>query len=105
MLRINDHVSSTRKVRVTCAGPSAPPSTPARQKSRSRSEGKLLSLLAAALVAIIAPSAWSAPPGSSAPTPTLLASGLVGSVGSTVGPDGSLYVGEGGAGRISRIDT
>lgn len=33
-----------------------------------------------------------------------LVSGLAGSVGSTVGPDGALYVPEGAIGRISRID-
>src|SRR5262245_58020714 len=35
---------------------------------------------------------------------TLLASGLAGATGSTVGPDGALYVTEGAAGRISRVD-
>ena len=35
---------------------------------------------------------------------TLLAAGLEGSLGSTVGPDGALYIPEGTAGRISRID-
>jgi sugar lactone lactonase YvrE len=38
------------------------------------------------------------------PSGTLLASGLEGATGSTVGPDGALYVTEGAAGRISRID-
>ncbi len=38
------------------------------------------------------------------PTSTLLASGLVGAAGSTIGPGGALYVAEGIAGRISRID-
>ncbi len=38
------------------------------------------------------------------PSPTLLASGLQGPIGSTVGPDGALYVAEGAAGRISRIN-
>jgi hypothetical protein len=41
---------------------------------------------------------------SGAPTATLLASGLQGTIGSTVGPDGALYVPEGAAGRISRVD-
>jgi hypothetical protein len=36
--------------------------------------------------------------------PTLLVSGLQGSSGSTIGPDGALYVTEGAAGRISRVD-
>jgi hypothetical protein len=34
----------------------------------------------------------------------LLASGLQGPIGSTVGPDGALYIAEGPAGRISRVD-
>jgi hypothetical protein len=39
------------------------------------------------------------------PRATLLASGLEGpTIGSTVGPDGALYVPEGAAGRISRVD-
>lgn len=36
--------------------------------------------------------------------PQLLASGLQGSAGSTIGPDGALYVTEGAVGKISRID-
>jgi sugar lactone lactonase YvrE len=36
--------------------------------------------------------------------PALLVSGLEGAFGSTVGPDGALYVAEGAAGRIARID-
>lgn len=39
-----------------------------------------------------------------APTPTLLASGLEGASGSALGPGGALFVAEGAAGRISRID-
>lgn len=36
--------------------------------------------------------------------PTLLAEGLAGGSGSTVGPDGALYVTEGAVGRVSRVD-
>lgn len=39
-----------------------------------------------------------------APTATLLATGLDGSLGSAIGPDGALYVAEAVAGRISRVD-
>lgn len=40
-----------------------------------------------------------------APGPAhLLASGLQGSAGSTIGPDGALYVTEGAVGKVSRID-
>lgn len=38
------------------------------------------------------------------PSASLLASGLEGASGSTIGPDRALYVAEGAAGRISRID-
>lgn len=38
------------------------------------------------------------------PTATLLTSGLAGSIGSTIGPDGALYIAEGAAGRIARVD-
>jgi hypothetical protein len=36
--------------------------------------------------------------------PAPLASGLQGAQGSTIGPDGALYVTEGAIGRITRID-
>ena len=36
--------------------------------------------------------------------PVLIASGLQGASGSTVGPDGALYVTEGAPGRIARVD-
>jgi hypothetical protein len=42
------------------------------------------------------------PPGP--PSLTLLAEGLEGASGSTIGPDGALYVTEGAAGRVSRVD-
>lgn len=38
------------------------------------------------------------------PTAVLLASGLAGASGSTIGPGGALYVVEGAAGRISQVD-
>jgi hypothetical protein len=38
------------------------------------------------------------------PSISLLASGLEGASGSTIGPDGALYVTEGAAGRVSRVD-
>ncbi len=61
-------------------------------------------LLAAALIAMITPSAATARPPSETPTATLLVSGLEGTQGSTVGPDGALYVSESLAGRIWRVD-
>ena len=46
----------------------------------------------------------SASPSCQAPQATLLVDGLAGGSGSTVGPGGALYVTEGAAGRISRVD-
>src|SRR5437773_7207613 len=49
--------------------------------------------------------AASAAPPSGGPTATRLVTGLAeGAKGSTIGPDGALYVTEGAAGRISRVD-
>src|SRR5215510_6401945 len=67
------------------------------------SKRKLL-LLVAVLIAMITPPAASASPPSGGPTATLLVTGLEGAVGSTIGPDGALYVTEGIPGRISRVD-
>jgi len=44
------------------------------------------------------------PPGSQPAEVRLLASGLMGTIGSTIGPDGALYVAEGAVGRITRVD-
>ena len=40
-----------------------------------------------------------------APTVQLLKSGLQGTIGATIGPDGALYVAEGAIGQITRVDT
>lgn len=61
-------------------------------------------LLAAALIALITPSAATARPHSQTPTASLLVSGLGGTQGSTVGPDGALYLSESLEGRIWRVD-
>src|SRR5512132_3991255 len=61
-------------------------------------------MLAAALIAIITPPAASAAPPCDGPTATRLVGGLEGASGSTIGPDGALYVTEGALGRISRVD-
>jgi hypothetical protein len=67
------------------------------------SKRKLLWLFAW-LITIITSSAASAAPRCEAPTATLLVTGLEGASGSTIGPGGALYVTEGAAGRISRVD-
>ncbi len=62
--------------------------------------------VAAWIVVMAATTAASAHGHDSSPTGSLLASGLAGQTGSgsTIGPDGALYVTEGAAGRISRVD-
>ena len=67
--------------------------------------------LIAIVVSVITGSIAAVPAGAHgrrAPTPpmqvTLLADGLQGSVGATIGPDGALYVPEAELGRITRID-
>jgi sugar lactone lactonase YvrE len=64
---------------------------------------KLL-FLSAALIAMITPTAASDHADSRSSRAALLVSGLEGGSGSTIGPDGALYVTEGAAGRISRVD-
>lgn len=64
----------------------------------------LMIMLPALVIAARAPVAQCAAPPSSNPIASVLATGLQGPLGSTVGPDGALYVAEGAAGRISRID-
>jgi hypothetical protein len=48
--------------------------------------------------------AYAAPVSSRVPDASLLVSGLQGGSGSTIGPDGALYVTESAAGRVSRVD-
>jgi hypothetical protein len=76
---------------------------PAMRVTKSVGIGIVL-LLAAALVAIVTPSAASGRRPCQGPTATLLVTGLDTAKGSTVGPDGALYVTEGAVGRISRVD-
>lgn len=64
---------------------------------------RLMVLLTTLALAVSAPTAASATQKPD-PAPTLLATGLAGGQGSTIGPDGALYVTEPLAGRISRVD-
>ena len=63
-----------------------------------------LLVLFAALIAVSVPSAALAAPHSGNPTASRLVTGLQGGWGSTVGPDGALYVTETAAGKITRVD-
>jgi hypothetical protein len=63
-----------------------------------------LVLLATLLGALAAPASASAVPLPEADDPELLVTGLAGGSGSTVGPDGALYVPEPVSGEVSRID-
>ena len=57
-----------------------------------------------ALAAMMTPTVATAHPRSSEPVVSRLATGLQGSTGSTVGPDGALYVTEATAGRVTRMN-
>ncbi len=67
------------------------------------SKRKLLCWVAG-FIAMIAPSAARASPACGDTTAALLASGLEGTSGSTIGPGGALYVTEAASGTISRVD-
>jgi sugar lactone lactonase YvrE len=63
-----------------------------------------LVLLVLGLLALVAPAAAGATPRTGDPTAHRLVTGLQGGSGSTIGPDGALYVTESAAGRITRVD-
>jgi hypothetical protein len=63
-----------------------------------------LLVLFAALIAVSVPSAAIAAPHSGNPIVSRLVTGLQGGLGSTIGPDGALYVTEPAAGRVTRVD-
>jgi sugar lactone lactonase YvrE len=69
-----------------------------------RAYRKLLALFVAAVTGVIVPTGAAAMPASARHAPARLAAGLQGGSGSTVGPDGALYVTEGAVGRVSRVD-
>lgn len=71
--------------------------------SISTPRSRVVSALATVVLVIVMVSATVALPAIAA-TKTRLVTGLAGGSGSTVGPDGALYVTEGLAGRVSRVD-
>ena len=74
-----------------------------RQPSRNAGICATLMLALLAVAVINSPPAECAAP-AAAPSVSVLATGLQGAFGSTLGPDGALYVAESAAGRISRIN-
>jgi hypothetical protein len=76
-----------------------------KERQPSRSAGICIALM----LALLAVAAINSPPSECAasaakPTVSVMATGLQGAFGSTVGPGGALYVAASAAGRISRID-
>ena len=71
--------------------------------SISRSRFRVIAALATVVLSVVMVSGTIALPAIAA-TKTRLVSGLAGGSGSTIGPDGALYVTEGLAGRVSRVD-
>jgi hypothetical protein len=71
--------------------------------SRSTPRVRVVSVLTTVVLTAVMMSAMLAAP-AVASNKTRLVSGLAGGSGSTVGPDGALYVTEGFAGRVSRVD-
>jgi len=67
----------------------------------------IAAIMTAGLVpAVLLPAAATAvPPGSPEPVAEVLATGLSGPIGSTIGPDGALYVADRAGGEVVRIDT
>jgi hypothetical protein len=72
---------------------------PAMRVTKFHFGGAIIVMMLA--VGLVAASAAQA---SGGPTATRLITGLQGAMGSTIGPDGALYVTEGAVGRISRVD-
>ena len=69
-----------------------------------RTARTLLIVVALLVGALITPGIANADTRAAKPAPHLLASGLAGGSGSTIGPDGALYVPENAVGRIARVD-
>ena len=94
--------------------PAGPKGWVAMSRIRRSSLVVLIALVASSLpgVARIVAASPGADPGHAGPqgrctgdTPTLLRTGLASGSGSTIGPDRALYVTEGAAGRVTRVDT
>jgi sugar lactone lactonase YvrE len=63
-----------------------------------------VAVVLSAMPGMVAPVAATAVPASGGLDPMLLVAGLEGGAGSTIGPDGALYVTESAAGRVARVD-
>ena len=73
-------------------------------KTQQQRQTPTLQPLQRALLVIVAGLLWTTGAFAGGSDPTRLVSGLAGGSGSTVGPDGALYVPEPAAGRIARVD-
>ncbi|MBY5163472.1 ScyD/ScyE family protein [Salsipaludibacter albus] len=81
-----------------------PPRSPEPPDHR-RAHGPIRTLaIVVALVSLLVPVTATAGPAERTPTVTTVVTGLQGASGSTIGPDGALYVVEGAVGAITRID-
>jgi sugar lactone lactonase YvrE len=87
------------------------PIIPETSKEKAMSTKHVIALATVAVAVVlstitgmVAPDAATAGPRSGGLTPTQLVTGLEGGAGSTIGPDGALYVTEYAVGRISRVD-
>ncbi|MGR0318592.1 ScyD/ScyE family protein [Agromyces sp. ZXT2-3] len=72
---------------------------------RNRAATIAATLALAFASALVPATANASPPGGAEPEVELLADGLTGPIGSTIGPDGALYVADRAGGEVVRIDT
>jgi hypothetical protein len=104
----NGSATTGRTIRASDAGVRQPGGGICMNGSAKRLAGLVRNSVLAAAVALVMVlpfgGAAGAGPPSMTPRQHVLTSGLLGSVGSTIGPDGALYVTEGVAGRVSRVD-
>jgi hypothetical protein len=96
---LTKHTPPSRVDRVAAT----PATTTCARRRAVRRSLRTCVLTGSLLVALLAPSAAEASKRQSA-SAELLASGLEGASGSTIGPDGAIYVTEGAAGRITRVN-
>jgi hypothetical protein len=95
------NAGALRRPLIPYAKDNAAPNKPVGTSKRLMTTAAALALL---MPALAVRAGGNQPSGSQSDEVRLLASGLQGTIGSTIGPDGALYVAEGALGRITRID-